>query len=415
MSDTEQEHLTEARDARFRTTLERLLAIEATSLKTAMDEASDLIASALDAEKVDIFIKDEKETLIATGTSNTPLARKQKAVGLDRLPIANGGRFGEVYQTGRPYLNGAVDQDEGELLGVRQTLAIHSQMVVPLDLRSAGRGVLGVSCTEPDAFSDDDLRFLQAVAHWLGMVAHRAELVERLRRETMEEARRLAAEQLITVLAHDLGNYLTPLIGRAAILHDRAEREGRTADVYDAQAMTRSLSRLRKLITNLLDVARLDQGLLQLSRQPVNLVAVVRETAQMFQTPSSTIELSAPDEVIAEVDPDRFRQVLENLLTNAIKHGPPGLPIRVNIRSEQGFAEVTVMDEGPGIPPEIHSRIFERFVAGHRSKGLGLGLYLARSIAEAHGGSLTVESAAGTGTAFRLRIPLLSMSGDDDD
>lgn len=126
--------------------------------------------------------------------------------------------------------------------------------------------------------------------------------------------------------------------------------------------------------------------------------------------PTCPIHIDAPEEVFLEADPDRIRQALENLLSNAIKYSPDGVPIIVQVgteRREDGeWAFVSVRDKGPGISPDMMSRLFTRFSSSPDSTGLGLGLYLARGIAHAHGGTLTVESMQKTGTTFKLSLPV---------
>ncbi|HYO29892.1 MAG TPA: HAMP domain-containing sensor histidine kinase, partial [Thermomicrobiales bacterium] len=160
---------------------------------------------------------------------------------------------------------------------------------------------------------------------------------------------------------------------------------------------------------DLLDASRLDQGLFQLDVRPVDLAALVRETAAAFATPTNGIEVWTPDELVASIDPDRLRQAIENLLANAIKHSPPGQVVTVRVELEPGddrrWIVVVVADKGPGIAPELLRRLFDRFSRGPDSAGLGLGLHLAGGIAEAHGGTLTVDSAPGAGARFRLALP----------
>jgi signal transduction histidine kinase len=406
-----------ARQSKLLTTLERLLAIQATETKPTLDAASTLIAEALNADKVDTFLEDQAtSTLVAVGTSITPMGRRQIELGLNRLPIANGGRAVEVFQTGEVYHSGAVQQDQGELLGIRVALGVCSQIIVPLDVGGQRRGVLGANSARPDAFSSDDVAFLQAVAQWIGLITQRAELIERLTQEAAQEARQLATEQLITVLAHDIGNHLTPLIGRIYLLRSRADRDDRAVDLRDLDATSRALERLQRLIGDLLDVGRIEQDLFLLARQPVDLVALARETIDVLDAPATNLQLLSPAELIAEVDPDRLRQALENLLTNAVKHSPIGtlvqLRIEQELRADEPWIALVVADRGPGIPPALLPHIFERFVSGVRSKGLGLGLYLAHRIAAAHGGNLTVESTLGRGTTFRMMLPLVRSLSD---
>lgn len=390
-------------------TLERLLAIQATSIRPALEEAADLIAAAVNADKADAFLHEPAtQTLVALGTSSTPMGAHQRALGLDRLPIANAGRVVEVFQTGRVYLNGRVDEDMQEIRGIREALGVKSSLIVPLDVAGVRRGAVLVSRAQHDAFSPEDRVFLEAVARWVGLVIQRAELVERLTREATADARRLAAEELVTVMAHDIGNLLTPLVSRVFLLRRRAEREGRKREIEDADLLGRGLHRLERFITDLLDVARIEQGIFAIVRQPINLAELVREVATMVQTAHFHVAVEASEEVIAEVDPPRIRQALDNLLANARRHAP-GSPVTVSVqqdsRDNRQWVVLGVQDRGPGIAPELLPQLTERFVRGKQAQGLGIGLYLARSIAEAHGGRLEVASAVGEGATFRLTLP----------
>src|SRR5918998_3214740 len=242
-------------DRQFRT-LERLLAIQATDLKAALTEASQLVAEVLSADKVDVFLHDPTiETLVAVGTSDTPMGRQQHALGLGQLPLANGGRAVEVYQTGRPHRDGRVDADPHELLGVREALGVRSTLAVPLDVAGERRGVLQASSAQPECFSEGDLAFLAAVAGWVGTVAHRAELVEQLRAEAAERARRATADELVAALAHDLRNPLQAVSGQLGMLRNRARREEHAPNLESAEAGVAALGGVGRMIADLLDAS----------------------------------------------------------------------------------------------------------------------------------------------------------------
>jgi two-component system, OmpR family, sensor kinase len=408
------EHGLSGSQDRLLTALERLLDVQPATLAGAMSQAATLIAEVLGADKVDAFLHEqETDTLVAVGASNTPMAHKQRTAGLDRQPIANGGRVVDVFQTGAAYLDGHVEQDVDELLGVKRTLGVRSQMNVPLVVAGIRSGVLSAQALAPDAFSERDLRFLQAVSRWVGNVAHRAELSERNAAAAVEQGRRMAADELVTVLAHDLRNYLSPMRGRVGLLRQRALREQHEANVYDVQALDQAVDQLARLISELLDVARIDQGLFELNAEPTDVVAVARQAAEAVQDPATPIQLSAPPEVRVVGDPARLRQALENVLANAVQHAPLGTVVRLEVTEEQHaeglWAMIRVSDEGPGIDPTILPRLFERFARSSSSMGLGIGLYLARQIAEAHDGTLEVTSSPGAGTHFRLSIPAESI------
>lgn len=166
---------------RRRATLEQLLALEAVELDVALDQAAQIVAGALGADKVDAFVYEAKtESLVAHGTSDTPMGRRQIALGLNRLPLASGGRAATVYLGGGCHVDGHVDEDPVELEGVKSTLGVHSAVIAPLVVNGERRGVLSVVSATPEQFSEDDVSFVQTVARWLGLVMHRAELVQEL-------------------------------------------------------------------------------------------------------------------------------------------------------------------------------------------------------------------------------------------
>src|SRR5918911_3334628 len=404
------EHGLGVRQDRLLTTLERLLHIQATTLAGALNEVATLIAQALGTEKVDAFLHEPPtDTLVAVGASDTPLARKQRSLGLDRQPVANGGRAVEIFQTGRPYLTGRADQDSAELRGNTQGMGVRSSVGVAPEVGGVRRGVLVATSTRPDSFSERDLRFLEAVSRWVGDVAHRAELIEQLTTQAAEQARRAAADELVAILAHDLRNYLTPLGARLQLLGRRAQQDERGRDLRDLAAAQAVLDRLQRLIADLLDSARLEQGIFQLSPEPLNLAVLARDVVRDLAVPEVPVRVQGTDELVVTADPRRLRQALENLLANAIRHSPEGGAVEVELAAERreggAWAVLSVADQGPGIPPEVRPRLFQRFSAGPGSVGLGLGLYLAQRITAAHGGTLTADPSTRRGARFVVSLP----------
>nr|WP_211193696.1 GAF domain-containing sensor histidine kinase [Pyxidicoccus fallax] len=390
--------------------LQSLLALPAAELRPTLNKASLVISELLHADKVDVFLLEHAtQTLVAGGTSDTPMGRKQKALGLDRLPLANGGRAVQAYETEQPFMTGRLHEDPEELPGIKHRLGVKSALMVPLPIGGETGGVLGVSSAQPDFFSEDDLRFLEAVARWVGAVAHRVELVQELTKLATRNARRAAAEEIVTVLAHDMANHLMPLRARLELIQRRARRDNAADYLRDADGALASLAALNRLISDLLDVGRLDQGLFALRPQPVDVVALAREVAASMRAPGHAVEYRGPEELVVIADLDRLRQVLENLTANAMKHSPPGLPVGLDVqeqvRAEGKWVRIAVTDQGPGIAPDVLDTLFERFARGPGSTGLGLGLFLARQIALAHGGTLEVTSKPGDGTRFELALP----------
>ncbi|MBV9279318.1 MAG: helix-turn-helix domain-containing protein, partial [Chloroflexi bacterium] len=252
-------------DAMLHYTLQRLLGIQALTLKDAMNAASDLLAEAMGADKVDCFLHEpETGTLVALGTSNTPMGRKEVRVGLDRVAIANGGRQVEVFVTGKEYYTGHADQDPEMDRGVVHTLGVRSIYVVPLRANGGIRGLVVAESVHPDRFSRAERDFFEAACRWIGMVAHRAELHETVTRQALEEARRQVAEEMLETVAHDLQNQITPIKGEADLLRRRLQRAGQEAETAHSARLSDSVHRLSRMVADLLDASRLEGGIFSL-------------------------------------------------------------------------------------------------------------------------------------------------------
>ena len=194
-----------SQDARLLQMLEALLALEVSDLETAMEQAAQRLAEVLGADKVDVFLHDPAtQAMVAVGTSDTPMGRKQRALGLDRLPIAEGGRTVEVFQTGRSYLSRRADLEQGEPPRMIEELGVRSSINVPLEVAGERRGVLLASSATPEFFSERDLRFLEAVARWVGLASQRAVQVERVASQAAAEGVRRAAHKALAAVEEDI-------------------------------------------------------------------------------------------------------------------------------------------------------------------------------------------------------------------
>jgi two-component system OmpR family sensor kinase len=210
--------------------------------------------------------------------------------------------------------------------------------------------------------------------------------------------------EFVADASHELRTPLTSLLANLELLAE--ELEGEQADT--AQAALRSARRMRRLVGDLLLLARADARRGQ-ARGPTDLAGVLLEAASELGPMAEDHELSidAQSAVVAGVRDDLHRLTL-NLIENAVRHTPPGTHIRAWTGVENGSGVLTVEDDGPGVPPELGRRVFERFVRGARngSRGSGLGLAIVRAVAESHGGTVTLEEPeVGTGARFVITIP----------
>jgi len=244
----------------------------------------------------------------------------------------------------------------------------------------------------------------------------------------------------LSLVSHEVATPLTSLNGDVQVAQLRLQRlqaeviqEGISPAALEQRlgALQQSLElaeaptrRLRRLITDVAEVAQIQSGKLDLHRVPCDLVRIVRETVeeQRLAWPNRAMELRLPEQaVMVKADQDRIGQVMTNYLTNALKYAPADRPIAVSLSQEADHARVQVRDQGPGLLPEEQERIWQRFyrtpgVQAEKQVGgnLGMGLYICRSIITQHGGQTGVESTPRAGATFWFTLPLKWTSAGDE-
>ncbi|MEU1349854.1 PAS domain-containing sensor histidine kinase [Streptomyces sp. NPDC005775] len=219
--------------------------------------------------------------------------------------------------------------------------------------------------------------------------------------------------ELIATVAHELRSPLTSVKGFTATLLAKWERFTDDQKRLMLETVYADANRVTRLITELLDISRIDSGRLEVRRQPVDLSAAVERHVQALtasgQDPARFLVRTCQPLPVVWADPDKVDQVLGNLLENAVRHGEGTVTIEVApapAKSDEKGTAVTVSDEGPGIPEESMARVFTRFWRGSKRGGTGLGLYIVKGIVEAHGGTITVGRGPGGGAEFRFILPV---------
>ncbi len=220
--------------------------------------------------------------------------------------------------------------------------------------------------------------------------------------------------QLLSIVSHELRTPLASIKGfTTTLLRDDVQWDEATQRDF-LKIIEEESDRLGELIDNLLDMSQTEAGALRIDREAVQLRNLVREAQERVSRRSDShwfvVDLPAQLPRVW-ADPRRVRQVLNNLLENAIKYSPNGGQITVTCEVEGDFVLVSVADQGQGIPQEYFNRVFDRFfqvdsASTRKSGGIGLGLAIAKGIVEAHGGRIWVESAPGQGSVFRFTLPL---------
>jgi signal transduction histidine kinase len=267
-----------------------------------------------------------------------------------------------------------------------------------------------------DAGADDYVQKPFSARELLARISARLELAA-LQRDLREHLAKSEARyrEFLAMLSHELRNPLAPIRNALSLLLE-ADLEPEIADKARA-ILDRQVTHITRLVDDLLDITRISRG--QIGLQP-RLVSLAQIVAAALETSRPLVEArahelvvrSAPPSLTVRADPVRLAQVISNLVNNAAKYTPPRGRVELEVSADGGFAAISVRDNGPGIAPEEMPRLFEMFTQGERTRarvlgGLGIGLALARQLAELHGGTLEGRSdGPGRGAEFTLRVPL---------
>jgi signal transduction histidine kinase len=244
----------------------------------------------------------------------------------------------------------------------------------------------------------------EVVLLFLVVLAARIVRTEIRRRERAMEIQR----RLVGIVSHDLRNPLFAILTSTWAL----QRAGLGADGLRAvQRIGTSARRMHRLIRDLLDWGRAHAGAdIPVARRDTDVAALCARVAEDLDPfGGRRIDLAAAGDTHAAVDPDRTEQVVANLLTNALRYAPPGRPVRVRVAGAGEDVRIEVSDDGPGIAPELTAELFEPFRRAaeepHGDTGVGLGLFIVRTLAEAQGGRVLVDTRPGVGTTFTVHLP----------
>jgi len=364
----------------------------------------DLIAEPGRLQRVEVAIADpSQQRLVSAVKRLTPQADS-------RTPQA------EVLRTGRPMLlpeclpssfsTSLAQGPEYEL--VISACRARSMMFVPLTSRGKTVGVFTLITTDSGRhYGASDLGFAQDLALRMAMAIDNAQLFERAQKAVG------AREEILCIVSHDLKNLLNSVMLGSALLLQAAPVPERRKGRKQLEAIRRAGDRMNRMINDLLDVSSIEAGRLSVELQQHDLKELIDDVCETFLPLANEKGVEFVTHGVlgatpAYIDRDRVLQVLSNIIGNAIKFTPRGETVSLRTDVVDNKLRFAVKDSGPGIPPELLSRVFERYTQARETaaRGRGLGLYIARGIVETHGGSISVTSKIGEGSTFFVTLPI---------
>ncbi len=394
----------------------------------ALHRASTLIASETDPIAVLGEILEAAATLLGRGSASiyrwdpvagvlrhAESARPER--GAPQVLRAGQGITGQAFVTQKPVIVNDYATWEHAVPASRDA-GWRAALAIPLVRGGQSLGVLVVRSTYPLArFDDDDARLLGLFGDQAVAALTTAELLEQ-QRKAVEQLEKLnsAKSDFVSIVSHEFRTPLTGIQGFSELIRDEdltpAEMKEYASDINkDAQ-------RLNRMITEMLDLDRMESGRMTLTRERADVNAIVAEAADRLgqHSPRHPIQLNLDPELpLVDIDRDKINQVVLNLLSNAVKYSPGGGKITITTRVEGDLVHVFFRDSGLGIPAESLEKVFERYSrlesgATRYIQGTGLGLPIARQIIEMHGGHAWVESTVGEGSVFQFTLPLVAVA-----
>jgi signal transduction histidine kinase len=291
-------------------------------------------------------------------------------------------------------------------------LGLRSRLTAPLLVGSTAVGLISFVRREPDAFSAEEVELVSLIGRLAATAVQNIRSYDAERR-TVEELRRLSAlrADFVSLVSHELRSPMAAVIGAAQTLQQRWRELSPEQRASFLELIADETSRLADLIADVLDTSRIEAGTFTYRFDDLDVGELAEEAVASAALGQDEVEIRT---VVHRPLPDvrgdrvRLRQVFANLIENAVKWSEGGEQVDVEVSTTNGRVIIGVRDRGPGIPREEHGVIFEKFgraKGGAGRAGTGLGLFIARSIAEAHGGTVEVRSVPGQGATFTLTLP----------
>lgn len=391
--------------------------VRSPSIKQAGEAIAEQAARVLNVAAVLLWQPDRerREWLLIAGRG---LASEQTAP-FQVLPFDRAPTFAEVVQTQRPLEIRDVSLLNPNSAATKQFAAVtgmSSAFIQPLVVEGDVVGVVSYLRPAPHDFSSER-RLIDPLGSLWAIAVENARLHDTaVRRAGEAEEAREHLQRFLVMVAHELRGPLTSILGYAQLLN--RTRSGTEADAQGLRTIESSARRVSRLTQDLLDAGRIGAGTFTIRTRQTDLTALMREVAetQRAANPARNIVVEADDPIVGNWDDERIVQLVTNLASNALKYSPSGEVVELRAYRQGDEAVVEVIDHGAGISPGQLQRLFQPFSRLDQTasiQGVGLGLYIARGIVEAHGGRIQVESALGQGSRFIIVLPLDDPAGPD--
>ena len=386
------------------------------TLEHVVREAVRLVTDLIPCERMMVLLHDEDTDSLrvqppAFGVRDEDIEGLQ--IALNETSLAS-----TVFRTSTPLVSNDAASDAWVAPRLRDVLGIRTVLAVPLTSGRQPLGVLEAINSSKGQFDEEDLRFTSLLGQRMGSVIElsRARERERALMHKLRESDRTKSD-FVSILAHELKGPMTTIVGFGQMLDEHwttMEDEKRTQFI---RIIRRETERLAHMVSDLLDVSRMETGNLRYEFEPMSMPDLIESVTTVHTSISAAhildIDLD-PDLPKVVGDKDRLRQVIINLLTNATRYSPEGTTIGVqaSAREHAGRREVvvSVKDEGIGIAPADADRIFSKFAMlakpAWTKKGTGLGLFITKAIVDAHDGRIWVDSKLGEGSTFSFTVPI---------
>jgi signal transduction histidine kinase len=383
---------------------------EDSSFRAQLRKALELVMEALGAQTAALLLYEPKtqELVMAasTGMADEHLQRYATSLSLDSFA----GSVAAYKQSTTPVWDVAVT--ELEVSEVLRTSGIHSLLGVRLPSHHTLVGVMYVGLTETRSFTAGESARLESLGERLTLQIDNAQLHAKLTGQIAElEEERGVRERFVSILAHDLRGPLSAAKMSAQLLIRHPDKLDERREL--AAKIDSNIERTDRMIGDLLDANRIRAGeQIPLRIESCNLASIAREVADELNTNhGERLLVEAPEHLVGFWSREEMRRALWNLATNAIKYGDPEKPITITTKQTESRALIAVHNFGTPIPPSEQERLFDAFSRTQSARkgsarGWGLGLALVRGCANAHGGSVTIESTERRGTTFTIDVPL---------